>query len=82
MPDLFTPEDRRERIKELKISLEDIASLYRNPNVLEDCKCIDIECEKPGCPRWWAAFFFEFDGRDLVDMVNLFLFTDPEEEAG
>lgn len=74
MAKLFTSEDRRRRLQELSIAVDDIASLYRNPNIPPNCECIGMECEKPGCAEWWTAFFIEFGGKELIEMVNLYLF--------
>lgn len=81
MPNLFTPEDRKQQIVALEIPLEKIAALYRGNVPPDGCECIDIECERPWCPLWWQAFFVEFDQQQLVEMVNLYLFDAPEEEG-
>ena len=77
---LPSAKERGKLLKELKIPVDKIASLYSKEPFVPDCECIGLDCVKPWCQDWWGFFFAEFDAGVIISMVEWFLFDDPQEE--
>ena len=77
---LSSAKEREKLLKELKIPMDKIASLYSEEPFVRDCECIGLDCVMPWCRDWWKFFFTEFDAGTIISMVSWFLFDDPKEE--